>query len=559
MRPLPASTTGSWRVLAAACGLLAVAGAPWPHQVPAAQTQVADSDLEQASAGRSVVVGPTAGGKPTTIPLEVYVARVIAGEGEPRAPEATQQALAIAIRTYATVNAGRHASQGFDLCDGTHCQVPRAATPASRTAALATAGRVVTYNGSVAEVFYSASCGGHSESAEDVWPGVKLPYLKSIVDDVHADDVPWKLERSLGEIQRALVAAGFGGSRLRNVSVEERSGSGRALRLGVDGLRPDTISGDAFRAAVGTTTLRSTAFTIDRRGDAITFTGRGYGHGVGMCVIGAGRRARRGETAEQILKAYYPGVELRDVTALVAGGRSKSKGAVASIDVAAPVVGAAGATPASVTTAPTAAAPATAATPRPVENAALVPPRSAPPASPAGTGLVRDLDARAAAARTAVASVLGVVPEGVSIEIYDTIEAFRTATGRPWWVAFDQRISSIALGPTVLADTATLDAALTAAIAQRVMTPVLSDRPLWVRVGGARYMARVAGLKGGASPPVALAAQTTDPRPSRDACPADAELTLAVSAAAQRDAEARAEACFARALQAAGDWRTVRP
>jgi hypothetical protein len=126
-------------------------------------------------------------------------------------------------------------------------------------------------------------------------------------------------------------------------------------------------------------------------------------------------------------------------------------------------------------------------------------------------------------------------------------------------VAFDQRISSIALGPTVLADTATLDAALTAAIAQRVMTPVLSDRPLWVRVGGARYMARVAGLKGGASPQVAPAAQRTDARRSRDACPADAELTLAVSAAAQRDAEARAEACFARALQAAGDWRTVRP
>ena len=64
-----------------------------------------------------------------------------------------------------------------------------------------------------------------------------------------------------------------------------------AARVGVPGLEPSVVAGEAFRAAVGTTVLRSTAFSVRKRGDRMRFTGRGYGHGVGMCVIGAGRRA----------------------------------------------------------------------------------------------------------------------------------------------------------------------------------------------------------------------------------------------------------------------------
>ena len=74
---------------------------------------------------RTVALGAAGGGKIGDVPLEVYVARVLAGEGEPNAPEATQQALAIAIRTYAVFNTGRHKREGFDLCDSVHCQVPR--------------------------------------------------------------------------------------------------------------------------------------------------------------------------------------------------------------------------------------------------------------------------------------------------------------------------------------------------------------------------------------------------------------------------------------------------
>src|SRR5688572_7283339 len=292
---------------------------------PSAQTDVTDADLDAASGGRVVRVRALTNGAPVAaVPLEVYVARVLAGEAEPRAADAAYQALAVAIRTFALYNAGRHGRDGFDLCDTTHCQVPRAATAVTRRAALATAGQVLTYNGAPAELFYSASCGGRSESASQVWPAADYPYLQSIPDDVHEGEEPWTIQLTMREIQQALRRAGFEGQRLRDVRVEGRSTSGRATRLGVPGLQPDVIAGEQFRAAIGATVLRSTAFSIEKRGDSLRFTGRGFGHGVGMCVIGAGRRASRGEDARAILSQYYPGLELVGLAAAVNSAETRA-------------------------------------------------------------------------------------------------------------------------------------------------------------------------------------------------------------------------------------------
>jgi len=281
-----------------------------PPLLLSAQAPPTEGDLDRASTGRVVSLGSPSNGRVVRVPLETYVARVIAGEAEPNAPPAAQQALAIAIRTFAIVNANRHAKDGYDLCDTTHCQVPRASTAVTREAALATAGRVLTYSGAPAVVFYSANCGGRSESADEVWPGIHLPYLVPIDDDVHADDTPWTLDLTLDEVQVALRSAGFSGERLRDLDIEERNDSGRVSRVRLDGLRPSVIAGNAFRIAVGAGTLRSTAFTLSKKDGVLHFTGRGYGHGVGMCVVGAARRARRGETADAILAAYFPGLRV---------------------------------------------------------------------------------------------------------------------------------------------------------------------------------------------------------------------------------------------------------
>jgi stage II sporulation protein D len=270
--------------------------------------EVSDADLTAISA-RTIALRAASGGPIAQVPLELYVARVLAGEGEPNAPDATQQALAVAVRTYAVFNMGRHRRDGFDLCDAVHCQVPRAATASSRRATLATAGRILTYRGAPAEIFYSASCGGRSEVASAVWPTVNHPYLRSVTDDVHDEDMPWTLNMDLSDVQTVMNRNGFAGE-LQNVSVASRNKSGRAAVLKLSGMHPDRIAADQFRAVVGTTVLRSTAFSINKHHHVLEFTGRGYGHGVGMCVIGAGRRARRGETMAGILGHYYPGLRL---------------------------------------------------------------------------------------------------------------------------------------------------------------------------------------------------------------------------------------------------------
>jgi len=309
-----AGRSGVW-----ALGLCLVAGATLVSPPAGAARQdipATDANLEAASLGRTVRIGAAAtDGAVSVLPLEVYVARVLAGEAEASASDGAQQALAIAARTYATVNAGRHAREGFDLCDTTHCQVWRAATASTRRAVLATAGLVLTYNGTPAEVFYSASCGGRTERAADVWArGALFPYLQAVEDDVHGGDPTWRLERTLQEVHDALERAGSRGDRLEDVRVEARSASGRVIRLGLPGMSPDAMTGDEFRGAVGFATLRSTAFTLDRSGDRLIFEGRGYGHGVGMCVVGANRRGQRGERAEAILAHYFPALAIQSLT-----------------------------------------------------------------------------------------------------------------------------------------------------------------------------------------------------------------------------------------------------
>jgi stage II sporulation protein D len=447
-----------------------------------AQVDVTDAQLDAASRGQTIRVGSVATGRIATLPLETYVARVLAGEGEARAADAAQQALAIAIRTFALANQRRHRHEGFDLCDTTHCQVLRAATASSRQAALVTAGRILTYNGQPAEIFYSASCGGHTEDAAQMWPGADYPYLQGVDDDVHDGDAPWTIEFTLDDVRQALRRSGFAGDRLRSVRVDTRSPSGRVTRLSLSGLRPDVITGDQFRMALGAAVLRSTAFDMETRGNVLRFTGRGYGHGVGLCVIGAGRRALRGESAEAILAKYFPG--------LVFSG------------------------------------------------AAILP---EPAGAVAGAPDVRALVARA---HDELSRVLGTSVAPITVELHPSLESFRLATGRPWWVSVATSGTAIELAPAaVLAQREGVADAVRVGVAEVLVSGPLAGRAAWIRIGAARYYAHGA-------------ANRVLPAPRQ--CPSDAELMLAISAAAQREAEAAAEACFARALHRARSWRDVR-
>jgi hypothetical protein len=402
---------------------------------------------------------------------------------------------------------------------------------------MATAGQVLTYRGEVAEVFYSASCGGRSERAGDVWPGADYPYLVSRKDDVCEDDPAWTVDFSLDEVQRALARAGFEGGRLKDVRVDGRTSSGRVARLHVSGLRPDLITGDQFRLAIGAVELRSTAFAVDKRGGSLRFTGHGFGHGVGMCVIGAGRRASRGESARAILAQYYPGLDLTPLSGIATplDTLTASPTAPAASPPASP-------SPRALTPAPAAATPSAGLTPRASGITVFVPPSSAVAAT--------ELERMASRAHDDLSRTLGVAVLPITIRLHDTLDSFRLATNRPWWVSEVAAGTAIDLAPAaVLAQRDGVEASVRIAVAELLVSGALGGRPAWVRIGAARYFSEAAASNGGAASRRAS---------SRARCPSDAELTLAVSAPAQREAEGRAEACFAREMEKTKDWRAVR-
>jgi hypothetical protein len=270
--------------------------------------------------------------------------------------------------------------------------------------------------------------------------------------------------------------------------------------------------------------LKSTGFTVEKRGGELRFTGRGFGHGVGMCVIGAGRRAMRGETARAILAQYYPGLELTPLSGMTIPVDTLT--AAASPQPAAAALSRRSTTGAEVDVV----------APRASAISVMVPPSSAISAF--------EIERMAASAHEDLARTLGTSVLPMTIRLHDTLDSFRLATNRPWWVSEVAEGTLIDLAPAaVLAQRGGIEASVRMAVAELLVAGPLTGRAAWVRIGAARYFS---------------AGHTVRAASSRTRCPSDAELLLAVSAPAQRDAETRAEECFARALATAKDWRAVR-
>jgi stage II sporulation protein D len=510
-----------------AADLLAARRAEREQPQPPAAGKPADGGLASGKS-RSVLVPPegpvrigvTGGsGAPRVVEmaLEDYVARVLAGEGQPRAGAAAQQALAMTVRTFAVANRGRHRREGFDFCDTTHCQVFRTATAMTERAAEATAGLILLHDGQPATVFYSALCGGKSELASELWPG-SIDYLSSPqADPACADEPGWTSELRAEQIEHALRAEAYRGQRLRALRVLRRDASGRVARLGLDGFTPDEISGNDFRMAIGRTAgwnlIRSTAFDLRRTGGGYRFQGRGYGHGVGLCVIGAGNRAASGASADAILKFYFPTLQVGSVPRT-------------------PVTTAASATP----VAPPASKDRP---PAPAARADVL------VAVPAGEENERSrLADLVRSARDAIASSTTVgAPATIRVTVHPTVEAFGRATGQPWWVSGATDGTSIDLLPlTILRQRGQLDRTIRHEVAHVLLDSTLRGRPLWVREGAAFYFA--------------------DPTPaaelvSHPSCPKDDEFLRPISAGAHRAAYARAESCFRRAIANGKPWSEV--
>jgi len=271
-----------------------------------------------------------------TIPIEDYVRSVVATEGSIENELEALKALAIASRTYALKNMGRHERDGYDLCSTTHCQryqpissqseayVSRAVTEAVE----ATRGEILRDSGgNVVDSYFSASCGGATANMGTLWGGSAPPYLRGVNDEYCANEPhhSWTDVISQARLLKALQSdrrTNVGGQ-LNNVTVVRRDQSDRAELIALEGDRRVTISGWEFKIVVGRALgwnlLKSSRFDIVRSGPNFVFRGKGFGHGLGLCQEGAHVMAARGASYNQILAKYFPTTRIA-----IAGGPNGS-------------------------------------------------------------------------------------------------------------------------------------------------------------------------------------------------------------------------------------------
>lgn len=280
--------------------------------------------LRAVAKGRALRILRLRTGEIEEVPREAYVAAVVPPEIG-RAPAAALEAQAVAARSYALARPERHLEAGADLCDGTHCQVYRglsAATDDSRRAAVATAGLVLVQKGRVIAAPFHAVCGGRTARPQDVWDDEENPDLPSVEDDacLGAPGATWSFAIPRAAVPALSGSLGFPEARFLEVYGHDASGRVSMVRLAAPGGTSLVARGFEFRKAAselwGWASVRSTDFSLEETRPAYVLSGRGTGHGAGMCQAGAIARARRGESRDAILGLYYRGASLVQLDSL---------------------------------------------------------------------------------------------------------------------------------------------------------------------------------------------------------------------------------------------------
>ncbi len=184
-------------------------------------------------------------------------------------PQEAVRAQAVAARSYAVRSMGKHASSNYDLCDETHCQYYQGYDKEKDTgwvqAVQSTQGKVLTYQGQVAQCFYSSSCGGHTDNNEDVWGGSPVPYLRGVPDPYCMDEVNpyahWTVTYTRQEIESRLNASSATQvGTLYSVDLSSRTPSGRVRWAVFNGSAGKvTLSGEQLRSVLG---LRSAMVSL---------------------------------------------------------------------------------------------------------------------------------------------------------------------------------------------------------------------------------------------------------------------------------------------------------
>lgn len=302
------------------------------------------------------------------IPIDKYLRGVVPAEMPAGYPMEALKAQAVAARSEVLAKLGtKHLNDPYDFCANVHCQVYSGITNEAETtneAVASTQGEVLYYEDNLCDAVYSAVCGGHTEHKHNVWNPPEEPYLQGIYDtmakekarpklylsrekdvrmwiedrpdvfcSLNRENLPpilayskkyfrWEVSYSrkqLEEIIKERTKEDIG--TLYDIIPQQRGVSGRLMEIEVLGSRKNIrIKKELnIRRALSPTYLRSACFVIDiEMGEMGTplsfiFRGAGWGHGVGMCQIGAAVMALDGYKYKDILTHYYTGTHIRSV------------------------------------------------------------------------------------------------------------------------------------------------------------------------------------------------------------------------------------------------------
>jgi stage II sporulation protein D len=245
------------------------------------------------------------------VQLDNYLAGVIESEGGGGKDLEYYKVQAIISRTYALNHIGRHAADGFQLCDNVHCQAyhnmlrytPEIGEAVAETQQLI----MIASNLELAKSFFFANCGGQTSESDFVW-NQAVSYCKSVKDTfcIHSKQAKWtkKIEKSSW---RNYLVNHFGypekdtllGPLMYNFQQRNRHAFYQLPQLGIP-LRDIRMK---FK-------LKSTWFSARPVGEYVVLEGKGFGHGVGLCQEGAMRMARLGYSYHQILNFYFTGIAI---------------------------------------------------------------------------------------------------------------------------------------------------------------------------------------------------------------------------------------------------------
>jgi SpoIID/LytB domain protein len=250
----------------------------------------------------------------------------------------------------------------FDVCADDHCQryqgITKIISKQAEVAVRETRGTVITYQDEICDARYSKACGGITENFDTAWDDKRVAYLRSIPDastphrSITTEEeasvwilsnpeaycctrdegllekiLPdfdretksffrWSVEYSRRELEEILrEKSGFDFGTLREILPLHRGPSGRISRLRIVGSKRSVVVGKELeiRRWLSRTHLYSSAFIVTPETERFVFHGAGWGHGVGLCQIGAAVMAARGFSAEGILNHYFTGVEIKKI------------------------------------------------------------------------------------------------------------------------------------------------------------------------------------------------------------------------------------------------------